>query len=417
MRDFDALVVGGGVVGAVIAALLLERDLAERGRVALIDDRLSLPSEPDADWDLRVVALSRASERLLELVGAWGRLPSARVSPYERMCVWDARGVAYGTGSIAFDCADLGEPNLGSIVEARALRRASLEAAVAAGVVTLEGRIERLETLESGVRLRLGDGRELETRLLLAADGVESKTRALLGIDLAGHAYDQDALVAHVRTARPHRATAWQRFLPTGPLAFLPLSDGRSSIVWSVERREAERLRALSPRDFAAALERASDGVLGAIELTTKVVGVPLILQQAERYIAPHAALLGDAAHVVHPLAGQGLNLGLLDCAALAEVLEGGGAGGAAGARLARLDDPQALRRYERWRRSENGLAAAAFDGLERLFSSANPLAARLRAFGLETVGRLPAVKMHLARRALGLAGDVPELVRREASR
>ncbi len=224
-------------------------------------------------------------------------------------------------------------------------------------------------------------GATCAAKLLIAADGADSKTRELLGIDTAGHAYHQDALVAHVRTAKSHRNTAWQRFLPTGPLAFLPLPDGRSSIVWSMARAEAVRLRALDAAAFGAALGEASGEALGEVELTTPIASFPLKLQYAVDYVRPRAVLLGDAAHAVHPLAGQGLNLGLLDCASLADVL------GAAGCpRL--VGEYRLLRRYERWRKSENLLAATALDGLERLFSNSNPAVARLRAAGLDAVGK-----------------------------
>jgi 2-octaprenylphenol hydroxylase len=221
----------------------------------------------------------------------------------------------------------------------------------------------------------------------------------LLGIDTAGHAYHQDALVAHVRTEKPHRSTAWQRFLPTGPLAFLPLPDGRSSIVWSNTRDEAKRLRALGAAAFGDALSAAADGVLGACELTTAVASFPLKLQYALDYVRPRAVLLGDAAHTVHPLAGQGLNLGLMDCASLADVL---------GTGLGYAGEHKLLRRYERWRRSENLAAATAMDGLERLFASDNSLLAQLRSAGLNAVGKMPFVKRQLMERAMGLSGDVP---------
>ena len=230
----------------------------------------------------------------------------------------------------------------------------------------------------SCAQVGLADGRELDAKLLIAADGAASKTRELLGIETAGHAYHQDALVAHVRTAEPHRATAWQRFLATGPLAFLPLPDGRSSIVWSVERAEADRLRALDAAGFGAALLAASAGVLGDVELVTSVASYPLQLQYALAYARPRAVLLGDAAHAMHPLAGQGLNLGLLDCASLAEEL-----GEAGDPDL--LGDYRLLRRYERRRKSENLLAATALDGLQRLFAS--PSAARWAAAQLRSRG------------------------------
>jgi 2-octaprenylphenol hydroxylase len=232
------------------------------------------------------------------------------------------------------------------------------------------------------------------------ADGTDSPTRTQSGIRTAGHAYSQDALVAHVHTAQSHRNTAWQRFLPTGPLAFLPLPDGRSSIVWSIERGAAARLRGLDREQFGRELTEASGGVLGACELRSAIGSFPLRLQYATSYVAPRIALLGDAAHVVHPLAGQGLNLGLLDCAALVEVLEDRADGA--------LGDLSVLRRYERWRKSENLLAATAFDGLERLFSQSSPWVSGLRVFGLGAVGRVPWLRRELARRALGLVGDVP---------
>ena len=411
-RDFDVVIVGAGAVGSVMAALLVARRQASPGRVAIVDDRAGgagTRAEPDAapDWDLRVFALSRASQRLLQSCGAWQLLPRERVFAYERMCVWDAAGTPQGKGSLTFDCAEIGEPNLGFIVDGRALNEACRRAARAAGAVAVEATVRSVALGGSCAQIGLADGRELDAKLLIAADGAGSTTRELLGIDTAGHAYHQDALVAHVRTAQPHCATAWQRFLVTGPLAFLPLPDGRSSIVWSVERAEADRLRALDAAAFGAALHAASAGVLGCVELVTSVASYPLQLQYALAYARPRAVLLGDAAHTIHPLAGQGLNLGLLDCASLAEEL-----GEAGDPDL--LGDYRLLRRYERRRKSENLLAATALDGLQRLFASPSAAVGRLRGSGLEAVGTLPYLKRSLAQRALGLAGDVPAFLRLE---
>lgn len=404
-RDFDVVVVGAGVVGTVAASLLAHRGIAPAERIAVLTDRLPQPAPAAADWDLRVFALSRASEQLLRLCGVWERVPADRICAYERMCVWDEGGSPQGGGSLSFDCAESGEPNLGSIVEGRALQAQCLQAARAAGVVVIEAGLTAITAGERDVDVRLGDGRELHCQLILGADGVESRTRELLGIESAGHSYHQDALVAHVRTEKAHQRTAWQRFLHTGPLAFLPLPDGRSSIVWSADKAEALRLEALDAAEFSAQLTQASAGVLGRCERVTALARFPLRLQYASQYVRSRAALLGDAAHVVHPLAGQGLNLGLLDCAALAEVLAE-----ASGAES--LGDLRLLRRYERWRKSENLLAATALDGLERLFSSSNPALTSLRSAGLGAVGRLPVLKREIARRALGLAGDVPEFLR-----
>lgn len=404
-RDFDIVVVGAGVIGAVAATLLIHRNVVSPDRIALVADRLPGAYPPGADWDLRVFALSRASERLLRLCGVWERLPPDRLCAYERMCVWDEGGTAQSAGSLSFDCAEIGEPNLGSIVEGRALQSECLQMARAAGAVLIESGLGSVTCGEADVGIRLTDGRELRCQLILGADGIESKARELLGIESAGHSYHQDALVAHVRTEKPHQRTAWQRFLHTGPLAFLPLPDGRSSIVWSADRPEAERLAALDGSAFNEALSRASAAVLGRCELATPLARFPLRLQYASQYVRRRAALLGDAAHVVHPLAGQGLNLGLLDCAALAEVL-----GAAAGTDA--LGDLKLLRRYERWRKSENLLAATALDGLERLFSSSDAAVASLRSGALSAVESLPVLKREFARRALGLAGDVPAFLR-----
>jgi len=403
--EFDVIIAGAGVIGMVMATLLIARKVTTAGRVAVIADRFARPPPADADWDLRVFAMSRASERLLKVCGVWNLLPPARVFPYQRMCVWDSAGTALGIGSLTFDCAQIGEPDLGHIVDGRALQWQCLQSARAAGVVLIEGAVHITVTSDEDVRLSLLDGRELRGRLLVAADGTESKLRELLKIETAGHAYHQDALVAHVQTAKPHAGTAWQRFLGTGPVAFLPLNDGRSSIVWSVARPKADLLRAMSPDAFGAELTAASGEVLGACKLTSEVAAFPLKLQYALDYARPRAVLLGDAAHVVHPLAGQGLNLGLLDCATLAEVL------GEAGD-LENFGDYKYLRRYERRRRSENLLAAAALDGLERLFSSTDPLSAGLRGAALSAVGRMPFMKRRFAQRALGLAGDVPEFLK-----
>jgi 2-octaprenylphenol hydroxylase len=403
--EFDVIIVGAGVIGAVMASLLLARKLSTAGRVAVVAEQFASAPQNGADWDLRVFALSRASERLLKVCGIWNSLPARRVFPYERVCVWDAAGTPTGSGSLTFDCAELGEPNLGYIVDGKALQWQCLQSARAAGVVLIEGRVEAVFAGDDDVLLSLSDGRELRGTLLAAADGTNSKTRELLRIDTAGHAYYQDALVAHVQTAQVHANTAWQRFLSTGPVAFLPLEDGRCSIVWSVARLQADVLRAMDKEAFGQALTEASGAVLGQCTLTTQLAAFPLNLQYAVDYTRPRAVLLGDAAHVVHPLAGQGLNLGLLDCAALAQVL--GDAGGASN-----YGDYQHLRRYERWRRSENLIAAAALDGLERIFSNSDPRSVGLRGAGLRAVARMPFLKRGFAQRALGIAGDVPEFLK-----
>jgi ubiquinone biosynthesis UbiH/UbiF/VisC/COQ6 family hydroxylase len=231
--------------------------------------------------------------------------------------------------------------------------------------------------------------------VLLAADGTDSAVRRLLELPVAGHRYEQTAIVTHVASERAHQETAWQRFLPGGPLALLPLRDGRSSIVWSLPTRDAERLLAASDAEFLAELNAASAGALGELTHCSKRVGLQLQAVHALRYTAPRVALLGDAAHTVHPLAGQGMNLGLLDAAAVAAVVED--------ALLAGEDvgDAKVLRRYERERKGDNLAMLAAFDGLHRLFRL--PGAAPLRGLGLRAVASAHPVKRLLMQKALGL--------------
>lgn len=393
-RDFDIVVCGAGIAGASLAAALSIRGVAPAARIALLADEFAVRPDAAADWDLRVFALSRGSQRLLESIGAWTAIPAARRRPYERMCVWDAADSAASAAALRFDAADLNEPDLGHIVEGPALQWSALEAARRAGVTLIQARIEAAQFGGAEPQLQLADSRSLRCRLVVAADGAQSPLRTLARIAAHGHAYHQRAVVAHVSCGRSHQDTAWQRFLPTGPLALLPIDTQRCSMVWSLPERRAQELTAATAAVFEQALTQACGEVLGQCRLTSGCASFALQLQYASAYVRPGLALLGDAAHAVHPLAGQGLNLGLRDAAALLEVL--------AAAPPAALGELAVLRRYERERKTENLLAAAAFDGLNRFFSNSHPLLARLRSGGLAAVGRLAPLKQMLARAALG---------------
>jgi 2-octaprenylphenol hydroxylase len=352
-----------------------------------------------------VSAISRASQRLFAAVGAWDGMTAWRVSPFRDMRVWDATGF----GSIHFDSADIGEPLLGWIIENRVIQHALLERARQCPAVDLlcPTALETAQPLEAGGwRVGLKDGREFTTRLLVGADGAQSKVRQLAGIETGGWGYDQHAVVASVRTAQPHQETAWQRFLPSGPLAFLPLHDGRCSIVWSTTPERATGLLALNDEDFGAALAAAFEARLGAILEVGPRAAFPLRLQHAQAYVKPGVALIGDAAHVIHPLAGQGVNLGLLDAATLAEVLSD-----------AMADDRditslKVLRRYERWRKGDNLLMLGIMDGFKRLFGTSLPPVRLLRNLGLNLTDAAGPLKNLIARRAMGLEGDLPRLAR-----
>lgn len=412
----DAVVVGAGPVGAALA-LALARDGFE---VALVEARMPKPWRAEDEVDPRVVALAPDARDLLDELDVWTSIAEQRAGAYRHMRVWDA----LAPGELHFDAADRGAAALGWIVENRLIQhalwrtcaagtsalavdregraaehgRASRENHSASGDVRLHCPAEVVE-VENGdevVVATLDDGTRLRAKVLFAAEGAESSLRGRLGIAFEGRDYGQRAVVAHVATERPHESTAWQRFQPGGPLAFLPLADGRCSIVWSLPDAEAARVLALDDAAFCAELGCAFDFRLGAITAATPRLAFPLRLRLAERYVAGRCVLIGDAAHVVHPLAGQGMNLGFRDVACLRRVLrearERGEDHGAA----------SGLRRYERERCSENALAARGLDAIERVFGSdLGPIAA-MRGAALAAANRLAPIKHWFADRAAG---------------
>lgn len=399
--DYDLIIAGGGMVGSALACALGQSEL----RIALIEGLPLERARPGAELDLRVSAISRASQRIFAAVGAWEGMTAWRVSPFRDMRVWDAGGF----GQIHFDSAAIGEPLLGWIVENRVIQFALLERARQLPAVELMCPAE-LETAQASDdnrwRVRLSDGRELTARLLVGADGAQSKVRQWAGIETGGWSYDQKGVVANVRTAESHQETAWQRFLPTGPLAFLPLHDGRCSIVWSTSPERAEALLAMGEPDFAQALGEAFEWRLGSIVRVGARAAFPLRLQHTHQYVKPGLALIGDAAHVVHPLAGQGVNLGLLDAATLAEVILDALAAGQ------EIGSFKTLRRYERWRKGDNLLMLGVMDGFKRLFGASLPPVPLIRNLGLALTDAAGPIKNRIARRAMGLEGDLPRLAR-----
>lgn len=392
--ELDVIVVGAGVVGATLA-LALARDGFE---VALIEARPAHPWHADDEVDARVVALARDSVALLAGLEVWPAVAAARASAYRRMCVWDA----LAPGELVFDAADEGEATLGWIVENRLLQHvlwSALNDDVPSGQrlrVFCPNTIAHLENDGDGVVVNLTDGTRLRARVLVAADGAGSPLRSQLGIATRDRDYRQRAIVAHVATERAHEMTAWQRFQPGGPLALLPLADGRSSIVWSLPNDAASRVLALDDAAFRDELGCATDFRLGAITATTARLSYPLHLRLAERYVAGRCALIGDAAHAVHPLAGQGLNLGLRDVSCLREKLLD------ARTRDSDIGAAHVLRRYERERRSENTAAARGLDLIERAFvSDAMPIA-WVRGAGLALANRISPLRRLLAATAAG---------------
>jgi 2-octaprenylphenol hydroxylase len=391
------VVAGAGVVGLAAAALLVHGRCADRLRVHVLDARAPPRWTPER-MDVRVYALSRASQQIFEQLGSWRRVTELRAAPYRRMHVWEGDD-AFASTALTFDSAEIGEPDLGHIVEDSLLRTVLVDALTAAPNAQLGvgAQIGAVEVDEHSVVATLDNGGTVRGSALLAADGSDSAARRLLDLPVASHSYEQTAIVTHVTTTQTHRDTAWQRFLPGGPLALLPLSDGRSSVVWSLPTPAAERLLAASDTELSSALSAASARVLGDVTASAPRAGFALQALHALRYTAPRVALLGDAAHTVHPLAGQGMNLGLLDAACIARVIEE--------ALLAGEDvgDHRVLRRYERERKGANVAMLVAFDGLNRLFRL--PAWARpLRGLGLRAVDAAPALRRLLMTQALGLA-------------
>ena len=403
--DFDVLVVGGGVTGLVCASLLRKflGGYRPRLRIAVLEAQAPRPLAADADTDLRVVAIAPAARGILQAAGAWQALPPGRMAAFERLRVWQATSTPFGSGSLGFDAADSGVPELGHIVEHDWLRLGlwtSLADSAAGAVTLLTGSAPVGLRRDAGaIVVQLAGGELLRTRLLVGADGSDSWVREQLQLPSTARDYGQSALVTHVSSDRPHRRTAWQCFTPSGPVALLPLADGRSSVVWSCFAAEARELAALADDEFAARLTVATGKVLGNLRVTARRLCLPLAARHTHRYTGERFALIGDAAHQIHPLAGQGINLGLLDAGALAETL----AAHLLATRLADPGDALVLRRYERWRKGENLLTMAAMEGLHRVFTSDFDPLTRLATAGLGVVDRLPLIKRLLAEQATGL--------------
>ena len=400
-QRYDVVIVGAGIAGSALAAALLGQGI----RVALVEARplepAPLPRVLDlAQFDPRVSALTPLSIAFLDEIGAWDAIADYRNCPYGHMTVWDADG----TATIDFDAAEVDAGSLGTIVENRAITNALLERLQHAGETRLlaPASLASCEAVAGdGVSLTLEDGAELEADLLVAADGALSRVRELMGFRTREWDYGHRAIVTTVALEHPHQDTAWQCFMPTGPLALLPLPSSEDthycSIVWSQQDEAAEALLALDDAAVCEALGRASEFRLGRVLDTAARFAFPLRQRHAVDYVMPGVALVGDAAHTIHPLAGQGINLGLSDVAALAGEI------GAAADRGLAAGELSVLKRYQRQRKGENLAMMAAMDGFKRLFEQRAPAIRWLRNAGLRGVGRLSPLKHQLMRQAMGL--------------
>lgn len=385
----DIAIAGGGMVGAACALALARRGF----ETILIEPREAAPWRAEDREDLRVIALAPSSASLLADLGVWESVKAARVSPYRKMCVWDAESGA----ELSFDAADEGRAELGWIVENKLLQSVLWNALDVAGVRRVCPRqVRAVEMRADRVVLTLDDEVTLSARLLVIADGAQSVLRERAGIETHGREYGQRAVVAHVSTERVHEATAWQRFTRDGPIALLPLLDGRSSIVWSLPEARAQQVLAMDDAAFRNEVGVACDFRLGCVTASTPRASFPLRLQLAKTYAIERCVLLGDAAHTVHPLAGQGANLGLRDVAELVSVLSE--------VRDANRDfaAPYVLQRYARRRRSADTLDAWSFDALSRMFAWRAPPLIALRGIGMRAVNALAPLKRRLAGHAAG---------------
>lgn len=397
-NHYDVIINGAGMVGATLACLL-----AQSGRNIAVIEATNPATKPvkksdstssfnnNTPHDLRVSAISRASQKAFKKIDAWEEMLLKRVSPYEVMHVWDAKG----DGNVQFDAAELGEPNLGHIVENIVVQSSVTEIMSSFSNVTIyqPASLKELEVTAEHALITLDNGDQLSADLIVGADGANSQVRTLAGIDVKIDDYAQRGLVATVKTQGHHEFTAWQRFLPTGPLAFLPLSDGSSSIVWTLPSDRADYYLSLNKTDFKIALAEAFDHKLGKITKVSDRAAFPLRGSQATPYILERVALIGDAAHTIHPLAGQGVNLGIKDAVELAK-------------QLSEINDCgsyKALRRYERARRGDNIITMKAMEGFRLLFGHNANSVKTARSFGMNLFNQTPMIKNQVIKKAMGL--------------
>ncbi|HCU90051.1 MAG TPA: hypothetical protein DGR97_08905 [Gammaproteobacteria bacterium] len=393
-QHYDIVVVGAGLVGLSVSMLLEKLGY----RIALVDPKTQ-PAPLSEKFDHRTYAISPASMRLFDRLGVYDAMDRSRITEFFDMQVWDANS----NGTVQFSAHELGRDRLGWIVEHSNLMIALTEALFTLdNVDRITGSVNAIEQDESIVGLILDNGEQLRAPLVLGCDGANSRVRSLLNMSAKVRDYVQHSILCNVEIELPHAQTARQRFLTTGPLAFLPLPNPHEcSIIWSTTREQASQVVKASDSDFHSILGAAFEHRLGAIQSSGKRLVVPLQALHTKQYISGRTALLGDAAHVVHPLAGQGLNLGLMDAAALAQVL-----GSREDMTLRFLLNK--LRRYERMRRGENLAMLKLTEELNQLFCDDHSLTRCLRGTGMQFVDRMTPIKKWLMLRAMGDVGDVP---------
>jgi len=404
-RTRTDMVVGGAGFAGLALAIALREGLGEAFTVTVVDPALKAEHSKDP----RASAIAAAARRLFEAIGVWDAV-EADAQPMLDMVITDSKlDDAVRPTFLTFGGeVEPGEP-FAHMVENRYLIDALVKKATELGVELRAGAVSGFENSPNTIDVKLADGESIATRLLVGADGAKSRIREQAGIASHGWNYNQSGIVCTVAHERDHNGRAEEHFLPAGPFAILPLTGKRSSIVWTEETREAERIVALPDEDFHAELEQRFGLHLGDLKVVGARRAFPLGLFTARSFIGERLALIGDAAHIIHPIAGQGLNMGLRDVAALAEAV-------ADAARLGLdIGAPEVLERYQRWRRFDTLTMGAATDGLNRLFSNRSDVLRLARDVGLGIVERIPQLKQVFIREAAGFTGDVPKLLRGEA--
>lgn len=397
-RPFDIVVAGAGMVGLTTALLLAQGDTTGRLRILVLDAGAKPEFSPDQDVSLRVSAIASGATSLLERIGVWQGVADTRACPYRDMRVWDATGSVEGREALHFEAAEFAMSQLGFIVENVLLQDALLAALAATDVsVSFHTPIKSVQKCGGRYAIEYGAGKTMLPELLIGADGAASLVRNSAGITVRTWQYAQSAFVTHLQPQLSHRNTAWQRFDTNGPVALLPLCDGRVSTVWTTTPEQTAMLASAPDHQVAALLTDATDGVLGTLETAGPRGSFPLQNQHADSYVLDGLALVGDAAHAVHPLAGQGANLGLADAGALAKVII------EALAANEHPGDLPILRRYERDRKAANKTMLHFIDGLNRLFSNESTPLARLRGAGMALFNRSGPIREYAVQVALGI--------------
>lgn len=380
--SYDVVIVGAGMVGLVMACALGNSKL----KVGLLDTREPITEWNSEQYDLRVSAVTVASQQVLQKLNVWQAIQAQRISPFRKMHVWDAQG----KGIIDFNNIDIGEPNLGYIIENRVIQKSLYEQAKQYSNINFifNKKLKNLTQEDKNIVLELDDDEVILAQLVVGADGAESQVRKLSNCEINEREYGHTALVATVYTEISHQQTAWQLFLPTGPLAFLPLDNPHyCSIVWSTSPEHAQQLQKLDKAEFCQQLTTAFENKLGVIQDVSERIIFPLKMRHVKNYVKSNIALIGDAAHTIHPLAGQGANLGIADAMCLTNVIL------TAKKNERSFSALHTLRKYERARKGDNTAMLAAMDGFKGLFASENSLLQSIRSFGLNITNRLTFLK------------------------